>query len=463
MKAFAFEGLKWQSYYKNYVTPREWKHGSRDIPFGLGAKSLYVDGTIGDDSNDGLSWKTAKQKIQSTVDVADDWTNIFIKGGTYVENVNIELDHIQLLGESRNSVIVAPPESIPLQVYGSFCKCLAMTIKNYSVEDYSIRLEGDYSSVSNMTVLSGIAPSEEDPQNGVLVRKDNCLIDLLHIVADNFQNGVSLIDANYCEVRNCYIDLSHPTADTYGISLALSDDCRVSVNEIKNAETGIKAFHTTLDNLIFHNNVIDITLDYLKDSTGGNHWFENYISEHTNVDNGYGIANEPYSFPGGSDPRPVVIKSGWNWLSIGSTITNILEELELEAIHDSILFPEDTNETVTFTAGGAINTFGAWVEIVDNNAVTFSSKLTTDDGHISALSIESANTNNKIYLLEIAYGAAKTVVVRHRFKSGVGVETFQSWRQKTLKIPTGETVYYRMKCETALATCTIDFRYHFHS
>ena len=57
-----------------HTTPREWKHGARDIPFGMGAMSLYVDGTDGSDSNDGESWKTAKKTIQEAVDTADSWT-----------------------------------------------------------------------------------------------------------------------------------------------------------------------------------------------------------------------------------------------------------------------------------------------------------------------------------------------------------------------------------------------------
>ena len=464
MKPFAFEGLKRQSYYKNYVTPREWKHGSRDMPFGLGAKSLYVDGTNGDDSNDGISWKTAKQKIQAAIDIAENWTNIFITTGAYNEDLVLSLENINLFGEQRDGVVVSAmgSDKRALKVHGNVCSINNMSF-DMDDSEFCVEIFGDNCSMFDIKIDCLATTIGPDYCGLALVNLNACHLN--QIVVDNAKMvfGVRMYNCDYCKIENCTLNL--PNTDyiyTRGIYIAETRNSIVRGNEIVKAREGILADGLSSKNTIYHNNIISATY-YLYDVAGANYWYENYIGGHTNVDNGFGIAKTPYTFSGGSDPRPVVVRNGWEFLSMGSTITNILEELELEAIHDSILFPEDTNETVTFTAGGAINTFGAWVEIVDNNAVTFSSKLTTHDGHISASSIESTDTNNKIYLFEVAYGAAKTVVVRHRFKSGVGVETFQSWRQKTLKIPTGETVYYRMKCETALATCTIDFRYHLHS
>lgn len=138
-------------------------------------------------------------------------------------------------------------------------------------------------------------------------------------------------------------------------------------------------------------------------------------------------------------------------------------ELYIEAFHESILFPEDTDETVTFTAGGANNTFGAWVEIVDNTPVTLSSKFTTEDGHISSILLLDANINDKVYIIELAYGAAKTIITPYSFVSGtVLLPPTQQVRVRAVMIPAGELVYYRMKCETGAATCRVSFRYHYH-
>ncbi len=121
---------------------------------------------------------------------------------------------------------------------------------------------------------------------------------------------------------------------------------------------------------------------------------------------------------------------------------------------------------VTFTAGGTNNTFGVWAEIdVDGDGDTFTSKVTSVAQHISGILVEDLDTKDKRYWLEIAYGDDKTLVLRHRFLSGEvkKLEAVQFMRIRAEPIPAGETVYYRMKCETAGATCELSLRYHLHS
>lgn len=121
---------------------------------------------------------------------------------------------------------------------------------------------------------------------------------------------------------------------------------------------------------------------------------------------------------------------------------------------------------VTFTAGGTVNTFGSWAEIdVDGDGDTFSSKVASAGQHISGILIEDLDTRDKRYVLEIAYGDDKSQVLRHRFVSGEvkKLEAITFMRIRAEAIPAGETVYYRMKCETALATCEVSLRYHDHT
>jgi len=140
----------------------------------------------------------------------------------------------------------------------------------------------------------------------------------------------------------------------------------------------------------------------------------------------------------------------------------ILKILYEEAFHDNLIFPEDSNETITLAAGGTVNTFGAWAEIVDNNSVSLSSKMTLG-GHISSVIAESADTKDKVYMLEISYGAAKKVIARARMVSATNqIDHTAQDKMRNLEIPAGETVYYRVKCETASATATVHFRYHVH-
>ena len=149
-----------------------------------------------------------------------------------------------------------------------------------------------------------------------------------------------------------------------------------------------------------------------------------------------------------------------------AVIDGLLDKLIEEFEHDSDIYPENTNQVVTFAAGGTVNTFGTWAEIdIDGNGDTFSSKVATTAQHISGILIEDLDTVDKCYLLEIAYGDDKTNVLRHRFISGTGpkLAAIQFVRIRAAQIPAGETVYYRMKCETASATCEISIRYHSHT
>ena len=148
-----------------------------------------------------------------------------------------------------------------------------------------------------------------------------------------------------------------------------------------------------------------------------------------------------------------------------AVIDALLDQLVEEFEHNSSIYPEDTDEVVTFAAGGTANTFGTWAEIdVDDDGDTFSSKAATIAQHISGILIEDLDTVDKRYLLEIAYGDGKTTVLRHRFLSGETkkLPAIQFVRIRAAQIPAGETVYYRMKCETEGATCEISLRYHSH-
>ncbi|MHC1623709.1 MAG: hypothetical protein ACXQTR_03870 [Candidatus Methanospirareceae archaeon] len=145
-----------------------------------------------------------------------------------------------------------------------------------------------------------------------------------------------------------------------------------------------------------------------------------------------------------------------------SGVTAWVKDLYEEAFHLNYIFPEDSNETVTFAAGGTNNVFGAWAEIVDNNSVTLSSKFNSS-GHISSIIVESTSAKDNIYLIEIAYGASKTIVCRARGISGTNqISHVSQERMRNFEIPSGETVYYRLKCETASATMTLHLRYHIH-
>jgi len=147
-------------------------------------------------------------------------------------------------------------------------------------------------------------------------------------------------------------------------------------------------------------------------------------------------------------------------MSLRTLITQIFQtsnELLLHSENEVFLFPDVSNVTVTFTAGGVANTFGAWAEIVDSLAVTFSSRFTALPGYLSEIMLYNFSVANEVWIVEIGYGAAYTIAGRQRVRS--------DWTYLLdllcKKIPAGETVYYRAMSETALATCNANFRYFY--
>jgi len=129
--------------------------------------------------------------------------------------------------------------------------------------------------------------------------------------------------------------------------------------------------------------------------------------------------------------------------------------------HVSDIFPDDTNKTVLLTAGGAINTFGAWAAIVDNIPVELSTVFAAQNGHIAAILIEDCSLTDERYELEVAYGDTYIIVARSRFMKILNkLNVNHKVMIRSIHIPAGETVYYRLKAETALGTAEVHFRYY---
>lgn len=164
------------------------------------------------------------------------------------------------------------------------------------------------------------------------------------------------------------------------------------------------------------------------------------------------------------------------WWQAQRNLANITEEfnlikadlalLRLEMQHNSDIFPDSTARKVEFVAGTPANTWTSWIEVEDDTPVTpitFSSKIVVET-HITGILIEDLSNKDKRYELEIAWGDDKTRILVHRFLAGEVKElpAVQFARVRAERIPVGEKVYYRMRCEEALATCEISLRYHYH-
>jgi|GEM_PF-2365127 len=297
-----------------HTTPREWKHGARDIPFGMGAQTLYVDDTNGHDSNDGESWKTAKKTIQEAVDAADSWTQIFIKAGTYAENVSIPvgLDSITLIGESRSGVIVMPTTGTGIDVASNKCKILNLTAIGNGAGSDGPGVFFSSSAVVDTMAHEIAVGNQHSGGFGVISYSDYVYLDNVKTDQTNQPDtGVYLYSAESASISNC--DLS---AGAHGLYIDYnSNNCKIFNNIFHDAGEKGCFIAGGARNVIYHNNFINNPTQIL-DTSGVAAVFENFYDDHTNIDNGFGIATEPYTFYSGSDPRPVTVFNGWNAISL---------------------------------------------------------------------------------------------------------------------------------------------------
>lgn len=147
--------------------------------------------------------------------------------------------------------------------------------------------------------------------------------------------------------------------------------------------------------------------------------------------------------------------------------TEIIGEVLYEhEVHMTAIFPETTNIDCILTANATADQWSAWTEIEDTTGspVSLSSKFASKSGHITAIAVEETNQANTIYMIEVAISASKTIVSRHRlYTDGVNLPIIDIAKVRAAVIPAGETVYYRVMCETAGSkTLNVHFRYFLH-
>jgi len=146
---------------------------------------------------------------------------------------------------------------------------------------------------------------------------------------------------------------------------------------------------------------------------------------------------------------------------IKQLVTNS-EHLVDVSMHTTTIFPESTANICVLTAHANANTWSAWAEIADNQGtpVTLSSKFAAKAGHITAVEVEGTNVASVLFMIELAYGEAKTTINRLRFTSETNqIAVAQVPRLRGSHISAGETIYYRLMCATGAKTANVYFRY----
>ena len=350
-----------------------------------GYTAFYVDGTNGLDIYDGGSWSQAFKTIQHAVDEAGSWCKIFIKEGTYAENVVIDKDHIHLIGNDKGTTIITPTTGYVLVVTSN--DCIIEELYGHAIELAAtcFSIGGNHNVIHDCKVYG----SNIGLSLGVALVGNSCKAYNISNVAETYMGVYS--DGEYNEIYNCLFD------DAYtGVQIA-GDKCKVHDNEFRNCRVGGIAIDINGDhNSIYHNNLVSND-KYASDAGAGNKWFENYYSDHVTDSDNDGIADTSRTEDGATDYSPVSKRNGWKQESLGSSLSSATTVGSTFDIVNAIL-------TLTET-GGTVTTDGTEQDLYINNAPSgvFYPKI---------VQIDFSNQT-----------ATETVVIReyYRIKSGGGL------------------------------------------
>lgn len=98
-----------------------------------GSTHLYVDqsGPTASDLNDGYDWDRPKKTIGGAIASLRPWTEVWIRGGTYTENVVVPYENVVIHGVIQDGTAKAeikPASGVPLTVSAGYCEVSGLSL-----------------------------------------------------------------------------------------------------------------------------------------------------------------------------------------------------------------------------------------------------------------------------------------------------------------------------------------------
>jgi len=187
------------------------------------AANHYVSQTIGNDSNDGLSWATAKQSITSGFSACADGDTLFIAAGTYNERVTVKSgSFVSMMGGYEATGATRDPELFQTIMDGTdLAKILIKAEAEPTIPvlyDGLVLQNAEYSSSGSAVYLRGN------------MTVNNCIIRNCHSMSSGgaiYAEGATDPSVSQPVVSNCLIELCSATGSGGAIynKGALIDNC----------------------------------------------------------------------------------------------------------------------------------------------------------------------------------------------------------------------------------------------
>lgn len=284
-----------------------------------GFTAFYVDGTNGLDIHDGGSWAQAFKTIQHAIDESESWAKIFVKAGTYAENVDITDKYgIHINGENRETTIIDGGAMAALSGNTMMSVFNSITLKTTSAT-FLTQLTGEYNRMQSCVVdSSGI---------GIILGGDNSVIDDVRVDAIGSGYPAISIGGNYGQISDCLVDCSCDNGIVLSANTHYTKVFGNTIVGVTGGGSGIQANQaTTTYNTIFHNNLIS-NVNQILDNGSNNSWFENYYDNHTTDVNNTGLADTAYTENGATDHQPVSRRNGWHQRSLRNNVMALATDI----------------------------------------------------------------------------------------------------------------------------------------
>jgi nitrous oxidase accessory protein NosD len=275
-----------------------------------GSTSLYVDKShlAASDNNDGFSWDRPLKTIQGAMDILEPWMEIWIKTGTYSENVVIDKENVILHGVVQSGldrVEISPSIGVPLDVQVGYSDLEGIAL--VSTASNALKLTGPGHHIHDAYIevnTNGLAQ-----HTGVLLNDaDKMILENCHL---NGKFGLNTIGCRVDGTLNASVDCI--IRDNYfqnfgtigvagqGLNLNNAQRCLVTNNIFDAGYNGIyceakaSSLHSIVGNQFYANDgidIVDLNVDQLVSGIfinnnfyGYTDWFDDYNHD--------GIANVP--------------------------------------------------------------------------------------------------------------------------------------------------------------------------
>lgn len=405
-----------------------------------GATTYYVDGVTGNDGANGLTWESAKKTVMGAVDIADSWADIYLKAATYPEKVTVpsSQEGLSLIGEHQASTIVgsgAAAGTTGLNIEGDYCTVTRISVKGHLTTG-AIITSGEYLIIEDIVLLADTADSrgiyvygaKYSVISGVVATSAN-INDAIYV---SHSGGTQYCEIKGCKISNCSVD---------AIKLR-GQDLLVHDNTISSCNAGIDISNHSLYSTVYHNNLIGNAVQIDDDAVGGpTAVFENFYDDHTNVDNGSGIADAPYAIAGvagNSDPRPVIVRNGWLAAALSGVNASTINAKQYEAV---------TNRTAGTETFAAVNTEYNLIDLdgeATSKAYAGRLKVRLAQGHTYI--IHKYTQVNAGGMDEVGSGVVVNTAASEKILDGF---TFKDT----------ETIRYTIECDSVSGQCDYEYAY----